>query len=113
MYQLSQEDEMHYSAQRWIAKMTAVEIHAIWERYVEQRLVTALNHSPHHFLQDNDVKGVKRVSAGLALYLVRGGGKYFDFRSMSDLFAKADAFLGRDANPFRNLPARDRGEDRR
>jgi hypothetical protein len=33
--------------------MTAVEIHAAWERYVEVRLVVALNHSPEHFLQEN------------------------------------------------------------
>jgi hypothetical protein len=42
-----------YWLQRWIAQMTAVEIHAAWERYVEVRLVVALNHSPEHFLQEN------------------------------------------------------------
>ena len=42
-----------YWLQRWIAQMTAVEIHAAWERYVEVCLVVALNHSPEHFLQEN------------------------------------------------------------
>ena len=88
---------------RWVAKMTAVELHAVWERYVEGRLVAALNHNPSYFLADNTIKGVKRVSSGLAYYVIRGGGRYFDFRSMSDLLDKGNRWLGKEKNPFRQI----------
>lgn len=107
-YETAINDNLPYLMLRWTAKMTAVEMHAVWERYVESRLVTALNHNPKHFISENNIKGVKRVSAGLAFYLVRGGGKYFDFRSMSDLFGKADTLLGRNNNPFRVVSTHDR-----
>jgi hypothetical protein len=101
-------EELHYVMQRWVARMTAVELHAIWERYAERRLVTALNHAPEHFIVENNVKGVKRISAGLAFYLVRNGGRYFDFRSIGELLSKGDALLGKDGNPFRQLSQHDR-----
>jgi len=97
-----------YLLARWVAKMTAVEMHAIWERYVENRLVAALNHNATHFLAEQNIKGVSRVSSGLAFYVVRGGGRYFDFRSMSDLMDKGDRILGKAANPFRVPSADDR-----
>jgi hypothetical protein len=97
-----------YLLARWVAKMTAVEMHAIGERYVENRLVAALNHNAKHFLAEQNIKGVSRVSSGLALYVVRGGGRYFDFRSMSDLMDKGDRILGKAANPFRAPSADDR-----
>ena len=100
--------QLHYALVRWIAKMTAVEIHAIWERYVEGHLVAALNHNARHFLVENSIVGVSRVSSGLASYVVRGGGRFFDFRSMSDLMQKGDRWLGAAANPFRLLSADDR-----
>lgn len=97
------EDAQHgnwdYNCVRWVAKMTAVEIHGIWERYVENRLIAALNHHPEHFLNENSIKSVKRVSLGLATYIVRGGGRYFDFRSMADLSDKSKRWLG-NSNPF-------------
>jgi hypothetical protein len=88
--------------------MTAVEIHGIWERYAEERLVAALNHSPDHFLQSNIVSGVTTIPKGLANYLVRSGGKYFDFRSVSDLIEKGDRFVGKSDNPFRTMRDNDR-----
>ena len=81
------EAHFHYFLIRWMCAMSAVEAHAIWERYVESRLAAALNHAPSHFLPENDVRGVKSVSSGLAFYVIRGGGRFFDFRSMSDLSA--------------------------
>jgi hypothetical protein len=101
-------NDAQYLFARWVAKMTAVEMHAIWERYAENRLVAALNHSAKHFLIDQNIKGVSRVSAGLAFYVVRGGGRYFDFRSMSDLLEKGDRILGKAANPFRSPSTDDR-----
>lgn len=100
---------LHYLMLRWIAKMTAVEIHGTWERYVEQRLVAALNHNANHFLAEYNIKGVSRVSSGLALYVVRGGGKYFDVRSTAELLDKGDRLLGKSVNPFRHLSPQDRG----
>jgi hypothetical protein len=96
---------LDYLFQRWIAQMTAVEIHAIWERYVETRLVAALNHAPQHFLKDQNIKGVSRISSGFAYYIVRGGGRFFDFRSTAELVRKANGWLGKAENPFRSLPA--------
>ncbi|SRR6266404_7982528 len=85
--------------------MTAVEIHGTWERYVESRLVAALNHNSKHFIKEYNVAGVSRIPTGLALYIVRGGKRFFDFRSSSDLISKADHWLGKDGNPFRSLDA--------
>ena len=88
--------------------MTAVEVHAVWERYAEQRLVAALNHSPAFFLNEHWIRGVTRIPSGLAAYAVRGGGRYFDFRSMSDLIDRSDRLLGRVANPFRAIHVNER-----
>src|SRR4029453_13430295 len=99
---------LRYDLLRWIATMTAVEVHGIWERYVEHRLVAALNHHPETFLAENGVKGIKLVSSGLAAYLVRGGARYFDFRSTSELLDRGDRLVGKGDNPFRQLKKRER-----
>jgi hypothetical protein len=83
--------------------MSAVEIHAVWERYVEGRLVAALNHDASNFLTAQNIKGVTHVSYGLATYIVRGGNRYFDFRSIGDLVGKADRWLGKTKNVFRHI----------
>jgi hypothetical protein len=88
--------------------MTAVDIHAVWERYVETRLVAALNHSPQHFLEGQNIASVTRIPPGLARYIVRGGRNFTDFRSTGDLMSKADHLLGKDANPFKSLTTKDR-----
>lgn len=93
---------------RWIARMTAVEIHAVWERYVETRLVAALNHNPRHFLKEQEITGVARISPGFARYIIRSGNRFFDFRSTADLIGKANRWLGSTANPFNALSANDR-----
>jgi hypothetical protein len=93
---------------RWIAQMTAVEIHSIWERYAEIRLVAALNHHPDHFLREHQIAGVKRISSGLASYIIRGGNRYFDFRSSDDLLGRSKRWFSDADNPFRNLTAVDR-----
>jgi hypothetical protein len=92
---------------RWTCQMTAVEVHQTWERYVEMRLVAALNHDPRHFLTAQNIRGVSRVSYGLATFIVRGGNRYFDFRSMADLIDKTDKWVA--SNMFRALSATDRG----
>jgi hypothetical protein len=88
--------------------MTAVELHGIWERYVEDRLVAGLNHDPSFFVADQGLTGVNNVSKGLAHFVVRGGQKYFDFRSMGDLTGRSNRFLGEQNNPFKNIPKSDR-----
>ncbi|WP_316195806.1 MULTISPECIES: hypothetical protein [unclassified Bradyrhizobium] len=89
--------------------MTAVEIHGIWERYAEDRIVAGLNHDSSHFISEESISGVSHVTVGLASFIVRRGNKYFDFRSMGDLIGKADGWLGMGSkNPFRSLPAHDR-----
>ncbi|HZP75838.1 MAG TPA: hypothetical protein VFB45_06840 [Pseudolabrys sp.] len=93
---------------RWTAAMTAVEVHAIWERYAERRLVAALNHYPDYFIEQEEIKGVSRISSGLAFYVVRGGSRYFDFRSSSELLKKGDALLGQPDNPFRGITKHNR-----
>ena len=98
-------DGLDYPMRRWVAQMIAVEIHGTWERYVESRLVAALNHNPKHFIKAQNIAGVSTISTGLALYIVRGGKRFFDFRSMADLINKADHWLGKDGNPFRSLHA--------
>jgi hypothetical protein len=88
--------------------MTAVDAHETWERYVEARLVAAINHDPKHFLTEQNVKGVKHVSYGLARYIVRGGDRYFDFRSTSDLIQRTDKWLAPAQNMFRTIANSDR-----
>jgi hypothetical protein len=99
---------MHYGWRRWIARMTAVEIHSTWERYVETRLVAALNHSPKHFLEQHNITGVTAISPGFARYIIRGGRRFFDSRSTADLIDKANRWLGRTSNPFKSLSEKDR-----
>lgn len=94
-------------AVRWMCAMGAVETYTIWERYAENRLAAALNHNAKHFLSEFNIRGVKRVSSGLAFYVVRGG-RFFDFRSIANLLDKGDRLLGKTANPFRRI-----GEDER
>jgi hypothetical protein len=96
-----------YLFARWVGKMTAVHVHAVWERFIEDRAAAALNHDPHYFLKEHDVRGVTNISSGLAYYIVRGGGRYFDFRSMSDLWAKSDQWFNKTTNPFRRVAATD------
>jgi hypothetical protein len=98
--------KLHYFLLRWMCQMTAVEVHQAWERYVEMRLIAALNHDPRHFLAAQNIKGVSRVSYGLATYIIRGGNRYFDFRSMGELIDKAETWVA--VNMFRALPASDR-----
>jgi len=70
------------------------------------RLIAALNHNPRHFLASQNIKGVSRVSYGLATYIIRGGNRYFDFRSMGELIDRADTWVAN--NMFKALPAPDR-----
>jgi hypothetical protein len=100
-------DKGEYLFARWTCRMVAVDVHAIWERFVEDRAAGALNHNPNHFLKEHDVKGVTNISSGLAYYIVRGGARYLDFRNMSDLFSKSDGWLGKSTNPFRNVASDD------
>lgn len=87
----------------WMASMTVIEVHSIWERYAERRLLAALNRHPDYFIKENDIKGVKHVSQGLGDYIVRGGRSYFDFRNVDDLKKKARDLVGADYNPFKDL----------
>jgi hypothetical protein len=96
-----------YLFARWACKMVAVDIHAVWERFVEDRAAAALNHDPHHFLKENGVKGVTNISSGLAYYIVRGGARYFDFRNMSDLWGKSDQWFSKATIPFRKVSGTD------
>lgn len=101
-YERADKKGLHYLLVWWIAQMTAVEIYTVWERYVEDRLVAALNHAPQHFLKAHNIVGVSRISSGFAAFIVRGG-RYLDFRSTNDLIGKADKWLGKTGNPFRQL----------
>jgi hypothetical protein len=83
--------------------MTLCSVHAIWERFAEGRLAVALNHASTHFLHTHGVRGIARVPGGLASCLVRGGKKFFDFRSRSDLLGKADDLVSKASNPFRSI----------
>jgi hypothetical protein len=102
------QDKLPYWLLRWMCQMTAVEVHQTWERYVEMRLIAGLNHDPRHFIAAQNIKGVKHISYGLATYVVRGGNRYFDFRSMGELIDKADKWLAKKDNMFRALPASNR-----
>jgi hypothetical protein len=88
---------------KWAFRMSVVDVHSVWERFCEDRLAIALNHDPKYFLERHEVSGVSRISKGLAYYIVRGGLRYFDFRSMNDLIGKADHCVGQDFNPFRKI----------
>jgi hypothetical protein len=90
-----------YSLSRWSSQMVAVDIHAVWERYAEKRLVIALNHNPDFFIKRNHLKGIRKVPAGLASYVVRSGGKFFDFRSMNELTRISKLLIAPEDNPFR------------
>jgi len=104
-YQEAQQRQLDYLVLRWIASMTAVEVYAVWERYAEKRLTAALVYYPQTFLADNNIRGLKSISVGLAAVLVRGSSRYFDFRSVGDLIDRGDRLLGNSQNPFRHLPA--------
>lgn len=79
--------------------MSVVELHGIWERYAEARLVALLNHNSTHFVSEQNLTGIEHVSMGLASYIVRGGNRYFDFRSMGELIKRADRCAGQGLNP--------------
>ena len=83
--------------------MSIVELHAIWERFAEERLVIALNHAPSYFIEENSIKGTENITKGLAHVLVKENQKYFDFRSMDDLIKRGTKLLGVNNNPFKNL----------
>jgi hypothetical protein len=91
-----------YALLRWAASMTIVELHAVWERYAETRLVKALNHHPQSFIERNEIQGVHRIPHGLANVLVRGNSKFFDFRSVGELIDKGNKLLDLQ-NPFLSL----------
>jgi len=95
-----------YLLLRWVAAMTAVEVHAIWERYAERRLMVALAIHPGQLIADNGILGLKHVPIGLAEVIVRGGGRFIDLRSFEDLLGKATKLLGRTRNPFAAVPSR-------
>jgi hypothetical protein len=80
--------------------MTAVETHAIWERYAERRLIVGLALSPDHLIAENGIRGLRRMPIGLAEVVVRGGGRFFDFRSFDDLMGRATKLVGKSRNPF-------------
>src|SRR5581483_954009 len=92
-YERAWSSNLHYLLLRWIASMTAVELHATWERYTEERLVDVLVAEPRHFLQTNEIGRLRRVTRGFATYVVRSGGKYFDFRSCGELVGRSNALL--------------------
>jgi hypothetical protein len=83
-----------------MAKMTAVEVYAIWERYAEMRLTVALAHHPEQLIKDNEIYGLKFIPLGLASVLVRGAGRYFDFRSCAELIDQGNRLVGKTKNPF-------------
>ncbi|TGK04026.1 hypothetical protein EHO59_10950 [Leptospira semungkisensis] len=85
---------------RWVVCMILVNLQSIWERFAEKRLVSVINHSPDHFLLENNVRGIKKIPVGLAFALIRKGGKYFDFRSYNELIEISKRMVGVDANPF-------------
>src|SRR6266511_3617181 len=55
-----------YLLLRWVAAITAIEVHAIWERYAERRLMVALAIHPGQLIADNGLLGLKHVPDGLA-----------------------------------------------
>ena len=103
-YNFAVDQQLDYKLVRWIAAMCCVQFCSAWERYAERRLIVALNHNPQHFLKENAVRGLKHIPVGLATVLVRGGNRYFDFRSMEELMKKANYLVGEPHNPFKNVP---------
>jgi hypothetical protein len=97
-----------HNVNRWASQFAAVEVHAAWERYSEKRVIAALNHNASVFLNENSVKGVTRISSGLASYIVRGGRNFFDFKSSADLIRIGNRLLGPLNNPFLRLTTQQR-----
>lgn len=94
--------DSQYNMLRWVSSMAVVELHSIWERYAENRLIYSLNNHPTQFIEKNGIKGISAIPKGLSCIIVRGSGKYFDFRSVDDLIKKGSNLLEAN-NPFRNL----------
>jgi len=98
--------DSQYGLLRWISSMAIVELHSIWERYAENRLIYSLNHHPGKFIEKNGIQGLSAIPKGLSCIIVRGGAKYFDFRSVEDLIRKGNNFLETN-NPFAQLKGTD------
>ncbi|AYB34754.1 hypothetical protein [Chryseolinea soli] len=96
-----------YLLLRWVAAMSLIELHAIWERYAELRLIVALNHNPTHFISENGIKGIKSIPRGLSQVLTRGNKDYFDFRTIADLISQGNRLVGKNKNPFAFLKGTD------
>lgn len=94
--------DSQYYLLRWVSSMAIVELHSIWERYAENRLIYSLNNHPTVFIEKNGIKGISAIPKGLSCIIVRGSGKYFDFRSVDDLIKKGNNLLEAN-NPFRSL----------
>ncbi|WP_316206775.1 MULTISPECIES: hypothetical protein [unclassified Bradyrhizobium] len=77
--QHAEDSKFDYLLIRWMSAMTAVELHGIWERYAENRIVAGLNHDSSHFICEEAISGVSHVTVGLASFIVRGGNKIFRF----------------------------------
>jgi hypothetical protein len=90
---------------RWVAQMSLVEIHAVWERYAEERLVAAFNRDASHFIRAQEIKGIRHISKSLAHILVRENRDFFQFSNVEGLVAKGKKFLGQENNPFSKIPA--------
>lgn len=99
----------HYLLMRWVASMSVVELHSIWERFAEIRLIIALNHNPQFFISENAIKGVEGISRGLAHVVIKGNNKYFDFRNSAELIDKGNKLLG-SSNPFLSLKENNKGK---
>ena len=91
---------VHYLLLRWTAQMSAIELHSVWERFAESRLIAALNHHPDAFIATNSIRGIKTIPVGLAEAVIVGPDKYFDFRNTSDLIKRAKQILSDQDNPF-------------
>jgi len=109
LYNRAVKEKIDFKLIRYLGAMAAVDIHATWERFTEDRLIAALHYDPTTFFRANEIRGIKRLPVGLATILVRERSIYFDFRSTDALIDKADRLLGKSANPFRKIPADDRG----
>jgi len=51
---------------------------------------------------------VSAIPSGLAAYVVRGGRRFFDFKSAQELVHTADRLLGKPCNPFVALSQQER-----
>lgn len=107
-YKKAIKDALHYHTLWYIGAKVAIDLHAAWERFAEERLIAALNHAPATFIHNNEINGVRHIPVGLAAVLVRGGSRYFDFRGTDDLIKRADGLLGKSSNPFRKITKDDR-----